>query len=382
MAKRDYYEVLEVARDASGDDIKRSYRKLAFKYHPDRNKGDTEAEQRFKEAAEAYEVLSSEDKRRIYDQYGHQGLEGAGAGPRGFSSFDDIFSAFGDIFGGGGGGGGGSPFDDIFGFGRAGRGGQRAERGASLKCKLEVDLDEVAAGIEKTIELRRNELCESCDGSGARAGTKPKACPDCGGVGQVQVSQGFFAIRQTCPRCRGQGTFIDSPCGECRGSGRTPKKREITVRVPAGVQEGTQLRVQGEGEPGRNGPRGDLYCFVTVKQHPIFERDGDHLVCEMPISFTQAALGAEVEVPTLKNRASLTIPRGTQTGKIFRLRGQGLPNVFGQGQGDLLVRVVIETPRRLTPRQEELLREFAGTEELDVNPERKGWLDKVRDLFD
>lgn len=381
MAKRDYYEVLEVDKSAAADDIKRAYRKLAFKFHPDRNQGDAEAEQSFKEAAEAYEVLSSTDKRRIYDQFGHAGLDGAGGGHRGFSGVEDIFAAFGDIFGRGG---GGSPFDEFFGAGRSRGGGRsRVERGASLKCELDLDLNEVSSGAEKTIELRRNELCESCSGSGAKQGTQPTTCRDCGGAGQVQMSQGFFTIRQTCPRCRGQGTFIEAPCGECRGEGLTPRKREITVRIPAGVQDGTQLRVTGEGEPGRNGgPRGDLYCFVRVKPHSIFGRDEDDLLCEMPISFVQAALGSEVEVPTLKGPQALTIPKGTQTGKTFRMRGLGLPNVHGHGKGDMRVRVVIETPRKLTPKQEDLLREFAGTEDLKVSPQRKSFLDKVKDLFD
>ncbi len=381
MAKRDYYEVLGVERGASNDDIKRAYRKLAFQYHPDRNKGDAQAETNFKEAAEAYQVLSDEKKRKIYDQFGHRGLEGAGAGPRGFSGVEDIFSAFGDIFGGGG--GGGSPFEDLFGFGRGRGRGPRAERGASLKCQLSLELDEVMSGVEKTIELRRQENCEECAGTGAEGSSGRVPCSDCGGAGQIQVSQGFFAIRQACPRCRGEGTVVEKPCGSCRGSGRTPMKREITVRIPAGVQDGTQLRVSGEGEPGRNGgPRGDLYCFVQVNAHPIFERHDDDLLCEMPIAFSQAALGTEVEVPTMRGKELLKIPRGTQTHKEFTLRGQGLPNVYGHGRGDLKVRVVIETPKKLSPRQEELLREFAKTEDLQVGPQRKGWFDKVKEMFD
>ncbi len=380
MAKRDYYEVLELQKNAGADDLKRAYRKLAFKYHPDRNQGDAAAESRFKEAAEAYEVLSDPEKRRVYDQFGHAGLDGAGGG-RGFSSFEDIFSAFGEIFGGGG-GGGRSPFDDLFGFGRGGRR-ARVERGASLKCDLTLELDEVARGVEKTIELKRAEICEECSGSGSKKGTSPIACPDCGGAGAIQVSQGFFAIRQTCPRCHGEGTFVQTPCEACKGAGKTPRRREITVRVPAGIADGTQLRVAGEGEPGKNGgPRGDLYCFVHQAPHPIFQRDGDDLVCEMPISYSQAALGAEVEVPTLKGKSHLKIPRGTQTHKVFRLKGLGLPNVYGHGRGELLVKVVIETPKKLSTRQEELLREFAETEELQVSPQRKSFLDKVRELFE
>lgn len=380
MAKRDYYEVLEIPRNASADDVKRSYRKLAFKYHPDRNKNDKDAEVRFKEAAEAYEVLSDDQKRQIYDKYGHEGLQGAaGGGPRGFSSFEDIFSAFGDIFGGGG-GGGGSPFDEMFGFGRS-RGGP--QRGASLKAEIELTLDEVDRGVEKEIEVKRAEPCATCSGSGAKPGTHPKTCSQCGGHGQVQISQGFFAIRQVCPKCRGAGSVIDQACTTCRGQGKVPKKRTLTVRVPAGVPDGVQLRVAGEGEVGpNNGPRGDLYCFVRVKEHAIFQRDGDDLVCEMPITFTQAALGAEVEIPTLGGKTKLEIPRGTQSGKVFELDGLGLKNVQGYSRGNLLVRVVVEVPRKLSPRQEELLREFAEGEEANANPRRKSFLDKVRELFD
>lgn len=383
--KRDYYEVLEVSREASADDIKRSYRKLALKFHPDRNPGNAEAETKFKEAAEAYEVLSDDQKKKVYDQFGHAGLDGQGmgGGARGFSSFEDIFRQFSDVFGGGG--GGGSPFDDLFG-GRGRRGGAgkpQPERGPSLKCQITLTLDEVERGAEKTIELRRNELCEPCGGSGAKSGSQPVTCPDCGGFGQVQVSQGFFAIRQTCPRCRGEGTIIQNPCGTCRGSGRQPKKREITVHIPAGVPEGAQLRVSGEGEPGKNGgPRGDLYCFVQIAEHAIFQREENDLVCDMPISFSQAALGADVDVPSLRGKNSLKIPRGTNSGKVFRMKGLGLPSVNGHGRGDLLVRVNIEVPKKLAPKQEELLREFAKTEEHQVGPERKGWLDKVKELFD
>lgn len=365
MAKRDYYEVLEVQRNSSLEDIKRSYRKLALKYHPDRNQNDPEAEARFKEAAEAYEVLSDEKKRKVYDQYGHAGLEGpgGGGGPRGFSSFEDIFSQFGDIFG----------FNQ-----RSG-----PERGPSLKAEIELTLDEVDKGAEKEVEIRRSEPCTGCDGTGAKKGTHPKTCRECGGHGQIQISQGFFAIRQTCPHCRGAGAVIENPCTTCRGSGRLPKKLTITVRVPAGVPDGAQLRVSGEGELGPGGgPRGDLYCFVKVKAHPIFARDEDDLVCEMPITFTQAALGTEVEVPTLSGRVSLSIPRGTQSGKVFELSGHGLKSVHRAGRGDLHVRVNVEVPRKLTDRQEELLREFAATEDANATPRRKSFLDKVRELFE
>jgi molecular chaperone DnaJ len=371
MADRDYYEVLDVPKNSSSDDIKRAYRKLAFKYHPDRNGNDTDAEARFKEAAEAYEVLSDDRKRQIYDQYGHAGLKGAGAGGRGFSSFEEIFSAFGDVFAGSG-------FEDFFGRGRG-----RSQRGASLKVEIELTLDEIDQGAEKPVALRRAEPCADCSGSGAKAGTKRKTCQDCGGHGQIQISQGFFAIRQPCPRCRGAGSTIDSPCETCRGAGRVPKSLTITVRVPPGVPDGAQLRVAGEGELGADGgARGDLYCFVRVKPHPIFERDGDDLICDMPITFAQAALGADVEVPTLRGKSRIEIPRGTQSGKVFTLGREGLKNVHGHSRGDLHVRVAVEVPRKVTPRQEELLREFAQTEDASVSPQRRSFLDKVRELFD
>ena len=382
--KRDYYEVLGVKQDANSDDLKRSYRKLALKHHPDRNKNDTQAAEKFKEAAEAYEVLNDPQKRQIYDQYGHAGLERGGY-QRGFSSFEDIFSMFNDIFGGGGGGGGGgSIFGYLFGYQNSGRGGRnRPARGASLKCEITIDLIDAFNGIDKTIDLKRNEICSTCTGSGAKPGTSVATCPACHGHGEVQQSQGFFSIRTTCPHCRGSGEVIENPCTSCKGSGRVPKKRSITVHIPAGVHDGTQMRVSGEGEPGFNsGPRGDLYCIIRVKPHPLFERSEDDLICQVPITFSQAALGSDIEVPSLKGKATLKIPSGTQTGKIFRMRKQGMPNVYGHGRGDLLAKVRIETPKKLTPKQTELLMEFAATEEKNVSPERKSFFDKVKKIFE
>jgi molecular chaperone DnaJ len=372
--KPDYYKVLGVNRNANVEDIKRAYRKMALKWHPDRNPNSKEeAERRFKEAAEAYEVLSDPQKRARYDQFGHEGL--AGVHMRGFSTFEDIFEAFGDIFGGGGG-----IFESFFG-GRAGR--RAARRGPSLRCEIMIDLREVASGTERTIELRRHEVCDACSGSGARRGSLPSTCAYCGGRGEVQQSQGFFVVRITCPRCQGKGSVITQPCPPCGGSGRIMKATQIKVPIPAGVENGMRLRIAGEGEVGENGaPRGDLFCDIYVAPHPIFERHGDDVLCELPISFSQAALGADVEVPTLAGRISLHVPSGTQSGQVFRLPGQGLPNVHGRGRGNELVQVVIETPKKLTPRMEELLREMAQIEDKEVTPKRKSFFEKVKEYFE
>ncbi|MEN8150164.1 MAG: molecular chaperone DnaJ [Planctomycetota bacterium] len=379
--KRDFYEVLGVDRNASESDIKKSYRKEALKHHPDRNPGDAEAEQRFKEAAEAYEVLSDPEKRRRYDQFGHEGLGRMGWQSRS-ASVEDILRSFGDIFGGGG--RGGSIFDDLFGGFGAGRGGGGGggRRGASLRCEVRVSFEEMAAGSEKTIRLRRPETCDTCNGTGARKGSTPTRCPMCGGAGEVTQNQGFFTMRSTCPRCRGQGQMIEDPCGDCSGSGRVVRSREIRARVPAGIEDGTQIRLAGEGEAGeRGGPPGDLYCEVRVGQHPLFVREADDLLCDVPLSFSQAALGAEVQIPLVTGKMDFEVPKGTQSGEMFRVRGKGLANVHGRGVGDLLVRLHVETPKRLTERQEELLREFAETEEISVSPRRKSFFDKVKDLF-
>ncbi len=375
--KRDYYEVLGVNRNADAAELKKAYRKLALKYHPDRNKGDSGAANKFKEASEAYEVLNDSEKRRIYDQFGHEGLDRGGY-QRGFASFEDIFSMFGDIFGGG------SFFDDFFGQGTSRRGSRtRPSRGASLKCEVQISLSDAFTGVDKTIDLNRKEICNNCNGTGAAPGTSVAVCSTCRGAGQVQQSQGFFALRTVCPTCSGAGEVVEKPCTYCRGTGRSPKKRRITVHVPAGVHDGTQMRVSGEGEPGYNsGPRGDLYCIIRVRSHPLFDRDGDNLICEVPISFSQAALGTEIDVPTISGTASLKIPTGTQTGKIFRLKKLGMPDVYGRGKGDLLVRVKIEVPHKLTARQKELLKEFAATEEKNVTPERKSFFKKVKKIFE
>jgi molecular chaperone DnaJ len=374
-ATRDYYEILGVDREVSDAELKKAYRRLALKYHPDRNKDDTEAGERFKEAAEAYEVLSDPEKRRIYDQFGHDGLRGRGFQTGGIDPFD-IFQS---IFGAGGGG-----LSDLF-EGFFGGGGQRGgpRQGSHLRVGLRVPLKEAFAGTERTLTIQRNEHCGECQGSGARRGTAPETCSTCGGRGRVQRSQGFFMMQTACPACHGQGEVIRDPCRQCRGRGLTPQSRDITVRIPAGIQSGSQLRLAGEGEPGeRGGPRGDLFCQIEVEDHPLFERHEDDLLCEMPISFGQATLGAEIEVPTLDRPTTVKIPAGTQSGKVFRLRGQGMPSVYGRGRGDLLIRVQVEVPRRLSARQKELLREFEGLEGDASHPNRKSFLDKVRDLFD
>ncbi len=371
--KRDYYEVLGVPKNSEPDAVKRAYRKIALRYHPDKNPGNREAEERFKEAAEAYEVLSDTEKRERYDRFGFAGVGGQG---RQFQSFEEVFSAFGDIFGGGG-----SIFEEFFGGGRRGQRTGRG-RGAHLKVDLEVTLAEVREGTRKTIEITRNEVCATCRGTGAKQGTRPVRCTECGGRGEIVRSQGFFALRSTCPRCHGQGEMIESPCGDCRGSGRRPEKRQITVKIPAGVHHGMQLRIQGEGESGmRGGARGDLFCEIIVHKHPLFKRDGDNLLLEVPIGFATAALGGEIEVPTLKGKSTLKIPRGTQSGSLLRMKGMGLPRLDGYGQGDQYVRAVVEVPTKLDTEQEEVLRRYAALEEQNVSTGRRGFLDKVRELF-
>ncbi|MBI3098313.1 MAG: molecular chaperone DnaJ [Planctomycetes bacterium] len=373
--KRDYYEVLGVSRTATEEEIKKAYRKLALQYHPDRNPDDKGAEQKFKEAAEAYDVLRDPQKRARYDQYGHAGLEEAGYSAAHFTSTEDIFSHFGDIFGD-------SIFDELFGMGgRRGRG--RSRSGPSLRCHLTVTFKEAAFGTKKTIELRRHEACGKCGGSGSKPGSRPATCSTCRGHGEVLQGGGFFTIRTTCPRCGGQGTTIEHPCPECRGQGRVPEKREIEIGIPAGIEDMTRLRVSGEGETGENGaPRGDLYCDIRVEPHEYFERHGDDLLCELPITFTQAVLGGEVSVPTLEGETTMKIPKGTQTDQILRLRGQGIPNVHGRGRGDQLVRIVIDVPKSLSKHQEELLREYAKTEEARVEPRRRGWFEKLKGFFE
>ena len=373
--KRDYYEVLGIPKNADAEAIKRSYRKIALRYHPDKTPGNKEAEERFKEAAEAYEVLADDEKRAAYDRFGHAAV---GGGSPHFHSMEEIFSAFGDIFGGGR---GGSIFEDLFGGG--GRQGRGASRGAHLKVDLEISLEDVRKGVKKTIEIQRNENCSECRGSGAKPGTTPRRCPDCGGRGHIVRSQGFFAMRSTCPRCSGRGEVIDSPCGSCSGTGRVPQSREVSVTIPAGIESGMQLRLAGEGEAGLHGSvRGDLFCEIHVLPHRLFRRQGDDIVLEVPIGFAQATLGTEIEVPTLEGRSQLTIPKGTQPGTLLRMRGLGLPRLDGYGVGNQVVRVVVEVPTKLTGEQEEMLRKYAEMERQHVGTKEKGFWNTVREIFE
>ena len=373
MSKRDYYEVLGVEKGASEAELKKAYRRLAMKYHPDRNPDDENAEEKFKEATEAYEVLTDANKRAAYDQYGHAGVDpnmGAGGGGFGGGNFSDIFGdVFGDIFGGGG---------------RGGR--SSVQRGSDLRYTLELDLEEAVRGTSVTIRVPTLVGCETCDGTGAKKGTTPATCTTCGGHGQVRMQQGFFSVQQTCPRCHGTGKMITDPCNDCHGEGRVEKQKNLSVKVPAGVDTGDRIRLAGEGEAGVNGgPAGDLYVVVSVREHKIFQRDGKNLYCEVPISFVDAALGGELEVPTLDGRVKLKIPEGAQTGKLFRLRGKGVTPVRGGSPGDLLCRVVVETPVNLTKRQRELLEELRQTLEEEgssQSPRAKSWFDGVKNFFE
>ncbi len=376
MAKRDYYEVLGANKNSSADDIKRAYRRMAMKYHPDKRPDDKDAEARFKECAEAYEVLSDPEKRKRYDQFGHDGLRGVGMHDYSRVDFNDIGDIFGDMFG--------DMFGDIFGGRRGGRaagGGRRAARGYDLETTVELGLEDIANGSEKTIEFTRQDTCQNCSGSGCAKGKAPSTCPTCGGNGQVQRAGlgGFFSMVSTCPKCRGAGQIITNPCKKCKGQGLVAKKRTISVKMPAGVHEGQGVRVGGEGEPGRNGgPRGDLYCYVRVKAHPFLMRDGNDLVATIPISFTQAALGATIDVPTLEGTRQLRVPPGTQHGSVFRIKGQGLVDLRTRRKGDELVRVAVEIPKALTSNQEKLLQAFAETEDKNAMPESKGFFEKLK----
>ena len=369
MSKRDYYDVLGVAKDASDAEIKKAYRKLALANHPDRNAGDDEATQRFKEAAEAFDVLGDSEKRARYDRFGHAGVGGAGGQGGGFGDINDIFDAFGDLFGGFGGGGGS-------------RRGRRGRRGSHLKTTVRISLLEAANGCQRELTVQRHETCESCSGSGAKPGSSPLSCDYCAGHGQVVQSQGFFRVQTTCPACKGEGKVIRDKCSGCRGSGRVPKPAELEVSVPAGVDTGMQMCLRGQGEAGANGgPAGDLYVEIEVEDHPLFERHDNNLVCRVPVSYTQAALGTEIEIPLLNGRQNLVVPAGTQPNELFRLRGKGMPDAQGGRTGDLVVEVQVQVPKKLRPREEELLRELAEVEDANVSPQQKSFFEKVKDYF-
>ncbi|PTN11091.1 molecular chaperone DnaJ [Nitrosomonas aestuarii] len=369
MAKRDYYEILGLNRDADDSTIKKAYRKLAMKHHPDRNSGNSQSEELFKEAKEAYEVLSDPNKRAAYDQFGHAGVDAsaAGAGAGGAQGFAD---AFGDIFG------------DIFG-GRGGR--SNVHRGSDLRYSLEISLEQAAHGTETKIRIPTMDQCDTCHGDGSKPGSKPQTCPTCHGHGQVRMQQGFFSIQQTCPKCHGNGKVITDPCGTCHGAGRVKRHKTLNVKIPMGVDDGDRIRIAGEGEAGTSGgPPGDLYVVIHLASHSVFHRDGDHLHCEIPISFTTAALGGEIEVPTLEGHAKIKVPSETQTGKIFRLRGKGIKGVRSNSKGDLLCHVIVETPVKLTARQTELLEELEVISQKDGSrhsPRAKSWMDKAREFF-
>jgi molecular chaperone DnaJ len=366
--KRDYYEVLGVERSASDEELKKAYRKLALKYHPDKNPGDKAAEERFKEIGEAYQVLCDAERRTAYDRFGHAAFEQGGFGGFDFSAgFEDIL---GDLFG------------DFFGAGR-GRGGRtRVRRGQDLQYQLEVTFEEAARGCEKTLSIPRLTRCATCSGSGAKPGTRATTCHQCRGSGQIRFQQGFFAIAKTCGACNGQGSVISSPCPDCNGNGTRRRTHSLNVRIPAGVDTGSRLKLRGEGETGgHGGPAGDLYVLIQVAEHPIFVRDGVDIVCDVPVSFAQAALGTEIDIPTLDGRRKLKVPAGTQSGHLFRLRGLGVPDLNGYSRGDQVVRLAVETPRTLSARQRELLEEFARISGEEVHPMSKGFLEKVKSLL-
>lgn len=376
MSKRDYYEVLGVQKNASEAEIKKAFKRLAMKHHPDRNQDNQdEAEVKFKEGKEAYDILSDSQKRAAYDQFGHAGVDqsaGMGGAGAGGGSFSDVFGdVFGDIFGGGGGGA---------------HGGQRVYRGADLRYNLELDLEEAVRGSSVNIRVPTYVSCDECHGSGAKKGTKPTTCTTCGGHGQVRMQQGFFSLQQTCPRCHGNGKMISDPCGKCHGHGRVEKNKTLSVKVPPGVDNGDRIRLSGEGEAGENGgPAGDLYVQISVREHQIFHRDGNDLSCEVPIAITTGSLGGELDVPTLNGRVKLKIPAETQTGKMFRLRGKGVKSVRGSTTGDLICRVVVETPVNLTKHQKELLEEFEKSlkeDKVNHSPKASGWLDGVKKFFE
>ncbi len=372
MAKRDYYEILGVGKGADEAELKAAFRKQAIKFHPDKNPGDKTAEARFKELNEAYQALGDPQKRAAYDRFGHAAFENGGPGAGGFSG--DFGSSMADIF------------DDLFGEMMGGRrGGGRAtqNRGADLRYNLEITLEDAFAGKNETLKVPSAITCDACGGSGAKAGSKPKKCATCGGMGRVRASQGFFAIERTCPTCQGRGEVIDNPCASCAGAGRVTRERTLAVNIPAGVEDGTRIRLAGEGEAGvRGGPSGDLYIFLSLKPHPFFQRDGADLFCRVPISMVQAALGGEITVPTVDGGdAKVKVPEGTQSGKQFRLRGKGMPVLRSRDVGDLYIQALVETPQNLTRRQRELLAEFEQESSQQTNPEAAGFFSKVREFF-
>ena len=367
--KRDYYDVLGIERSASKDEMKKAYRKLAAKYHPDRNQGNEDAAEKFKECSEAYSVLSDDKKRSNYDRFGHSagGSDGFGFSSGGFEGFEDM--DLGDIFG------------SFFGGGRS-RGGNSRRQGADLKVSMEITFKEAVFGVEKTVTLQRESACNSCSGSGAAKGSERITCTRCKGSGQTRVTQGFFSVAQTCSACSGQGSKVNNPCSSCSGRGLTNSRDKVTIRVPAGIEHGATLRVNGEGEAGLHGAsRGDLYVAMIVRAHDFFEREHENIICKVPIGFAQAALGSEIEVPTLEGQSKIKIPKGTQSGKVFRLRGKGVPSLRGYGRGDQLIYVIVETPTKLNDKQRKLLEEFAEISGEDVQPMCKSFLQKVKDAL-
>ena len=383
--KRDYYEILGVNKNASADELKKAYRTLAFKYHPDKNAGNKEAEEQFKEATEAYEVLSDTQKKAQYDQFGHDAFKYAGAGGGGGDSYgfsggidlEEALRAFRENFEGG------SIFDNIFGggdmFGGSTR--QRVHRGRDLELSMEISFEEAAFGTKRTVKLARHESCDVCDGSGAKPGTSRIRCDQCGGSGKVTTANGFFSVSRGCPQCEGEGEIIKTPCKNCRGDGRIRREKKLEIKIPAGIESGVRLRISGEGElPKGGGQRGNLYALIYVKEHEIFHREGNHIICEVPITFPQAALGDEISVPTLEGKVKMKVPAGTQSGKIFRLRGKGIHDVHGYGKGDELIRIIIETPTKLSAKEKQLLKEF-GKEEGSNTPGVRMFMEKVKRLF-
>ena len=376
MAKRDYYEVLGVGRQADEDEIKKAYRKQAVKYHPDKNPGDKVAEEKFKELGEAYEALCDPQKRAAYDQYGHAAFDPRSRTRSSGGGFHDPFDIFREVFGSSG----GSIFGDLFGEARRDPGG--SERGADLRYDMEISFEEAVMGCEREVPLTKLDPCATCQGTGAEAGSSRKICSTCSGRGQVISSRGIFSIAQTCPKCQGAGRVIEKPCRVCHGNGRQERTSKITIKIPAGVDNGTRLRSTGNGEGGlRGGPGGDLYVVLHVKEHEIFQRDGDDLLCDVPINFVQAALGADLEVPTLTGKASIKIPAGTQPGTVFRIKGKGVRNIQGYGTGDLHVRVLVEVPAHLNSAQRSKLQEFADLCDSNVNPLSKGFFEKAKSFF-